>query len=745
MFRLLLTALTLFLCTSLHAQDFAQFKGFKGQVTGTVKYGNDKGWFVVVEMQSVKPLEGDAAAFQSLVGQKVRIRTKWITAGKPDPAVADVIKAMQPGQPFDMTVFNRRGNELELVPDGKIPEIVPTVKKEIPVANVKKYNREDITGAQIDESQAKVILTVDPSKADGNLNLATLQEAFTKAYESLVAGAGVKILIQPGTYREAMPKLDWTKGKAAETLLIIEGVKPGEVIWSGSDLFAPTEWQSLGDDLYAHSWDKAFGNVTLRWGAKLVIGHRAEMVFINGKPLQQVLLEDYSYDNKANPSHTYLGLLKPEEVLTPGTFGVVERKENEKKLYIRLAKGQSLAGAKIEVATRQSLGDITEKDNLVLRNLVITHVAGTLRNFGGQTPLIMKNNDNILIDSCDFVWNNGHAVRTFYGKNWTIKNSRFNYNGYSGLQLAGNDNVIMSDCETSYNNWRGSWGQVYGWFIGGAKLHEGNGHLIKNHRAFGNLALGFWYDVQNHNMFIDGLVSAYNRSCSLFLELSQGPFTVENSILGPSIGPQAAVFSTSVITEMLMKNTIIYTDIKGNYTGGIDDNTGQKLGEQGLVRLQWYIRQDLHANQAIINPGLHRIEDTIMVSNSNFLYVFLENNGTNRSNPNYAKYDYAGKNNVFFGSQPGLEFSFLNKAYKKLKLTLPEWQKIRSEKDAIWLDPKFRDPGKLDFRIPEDSPLKISHPNLPYLDMSGPATEALALLDGFLKFARFGESAAKKE
>jgi hypothetical protein len=345
----------------------------------------------------------------------------------------------------------------------------------------------------------------------------------------------------------------------------------------------------------------------------------------------------------------------------------------------------------------------------------------------------------VLIDGCRFLWNNANAIRTFSGKNWTIRNSQFNYNGYSGFQSAGLDNLLMTDSETSYNNWRGSWGKVYSWFIGGAKIHQGRGHLIKNHRAFGNLAPGLWYDVQNHDIYIDGLVSAYNASCSLFLELSQGPFTVENSILGPSIGEKSTVFLTSIITELLMKNSIIFSDVTGNFTGGIDGNTGQKVKEQGLVRLQWYLRNDPHANIAPIYPGLHRIEDTIMVSTSNSLYVLVEENGTNRSHPNYAKYDYAGKNNVFYGSQPGLEFSVLDKAYKTVSPTLAEWREIRTEIDSVWLDPKFSNPARLDFRLPDGSPLKKTHPDLPYKNLSDLSEEVLRNAHEFNIFAKFNQ------
>jgi hypothetical protein len=289
----------------------AEPSGFSGWLEGEVKWSQEDHWFTVIQVESATPLPGSADDGSRFVGTKTQVKVNWKGPGKPEPEDQTYLRTLGPGTKVRLAVTNPKGDLLRLdltttqsgSSQPEPPQSSPQVKKDTTSApspvEVKKYNREDITGAQIDESKVKRTLTVDPARADGESILASLTEAFNKAYESLVAGDGVKIIIQPGTYREAIPKLDWTKGQAANTLLVVEGTAPGQVVWSGSDLFPPSEWQPLGGDLYAHSWDHEFGNFTPTWGAKLAIGHRSEMLFIDGKPLQQVLLEEYDYDSKA--------------------------------------------------------------------------------------------------------------------------------------------------------------------------------------------------------------------------------------------------------------------------------------------------------------------------------------------------------------------------------------------------------------------------------------------------------------
>lgn len=727
----------------LSAQEFEVFKGFSGEVTGKVKYSQDKGWFVVVELQSVIPLEGEASQYDAVIGEKVKIRTNWPTRKTVDPIISAYIKSLQPGQSFKHTVFNSRGNQLELSLDGNVPDWSRAAKLKADTAiakSIKKYTIDDITGAVIDESKVDITILVDPAKATDSFNIvATLNEAFKKAYPKLVAGEGVKILIKPGTYRESIPHIDWKKGAAENALLIIEGSEPGSVVWSGSDLFESSSWKSLGGGLYSHDWEYDFGNYSLPWGAKDVLGHRSEMIFFNGKLLQQVMLEGYAYDKKAKPNYTYTGFIPASEALTPGSYGVAEMDENGNKIYLRLKANESLSRAKIEVAVRRELIDLRNKNNLVLRNLVVTHAANTLRDYGSHTAIRLQDNDNVFIDRCRFVWNNAHGLRPFGGLNWTIRDSVFNYNGYSGMQINQLENFKMLNCDTSMNNWRGSWADFYSWFIGGAKIHEGNGHYVKNHRSFGNLALGLWYDIHLYNIYIEGLVSAYNHSSSLFLELSEGPFLVDRSIIGPTLRASANPFLTSVITSFVMRDSIVFNNFQGKgIIDGIDANTNQKIKAAAAVKLQWYLRQDLHAGRKEIFPGLHRIENCIIVSDSNVQYLLLEKNGTNRKNAKYKMYAYEGDNNVFYASDDDLIFSYSNTAYKDVDVDLQAWQEVRNETNAIWMNPDFVNPASLDFRLKNtQSTLMESHPNLPYRNYSGQSGQVLSQLGAFMEMADY--------
>ncbi|MBE9171069.1 hypothetical protein IQ238_27325 [Pleurocapsales cyanobacterium LEGE 06147] len=83
------------------------------------------------------------------------------------------------------------------------------------------------------------------------------------------------------------------------------------------------------------------------------------MVFVNGQPLKQVLLEKYNYtwpdsfSGKGN--HEYIGFNNPKDVLKLGTFGVAELNENGNKIYFRPQDGVDFSQAKIEVATKRFL------------------------------------------------------------------------------------------------------------------------------------------------------------------------------------------------------------------------------------------------------------------------------------------------------------------------------------------------------------------------------------------------------
>ncbi len=148
------------------------------------------------------------------------------------------------------------------------------------------------------------------------------------------------------------------------------------------------EWEDLGDGLFRTDWAYDWGNHAAQWETPKVLGHRAEMVFVDGQLMDQVLIEAYDYSisgelmdhGNRKQQWEYRGFTDPTEhpeVMPPGTFGVAERDDSGNKLYLRLPGGTSIDDALIEVSTRRQLvrfagGDWSApgKNNLDIEDLV---------------------------------------------------------------------------------------------------------------------------------------------------------------------------------------------------------------------------------------------------------------------------------------------------------------------------------------------------------------------------------------
>ena len=89
--------------------------------------------------------------------------------------------------------------------------------------------------------------------------------------------------------------------------------------------------------LYEHPWTNDWGNLWVysSFVDATLPAYRSEMVFVDGAPLRQEILEDYEKTGKQYTNYT--GYTAPQQALTPGTFGVAERDENGNKIFIRPA------------------------------------------------------------------------------------------------------------------------------------------------------------------------------------------------------------------------------------------------------------------------------------------------------------------------------------------------------------------------------------------------------------------------
>lgn len=594
--------------------------------------------------------------------------------------------------------------------------------------NIQTFNSRGITGAQINENQIKQTIHVNINHSNASDNNSGLEEnplkslaaAVEKAKEYLKQGESTKIVIHPGLYREGEIVFDGNKlgSQAKDALLVIEGTEKGQVILSGSEEWRPDTWQQVGS-YYQRDWPYNFGNEGGAWGKhgpKKVIAHRSEMVFVNGKLLKQVLLEKYDYtwpdsfDGKG--SHEYIGLEDPQNVLKPNTFGVVERDENTNKIYTKPADGVDFANAKIEVATKRFIFQFVDMDNVVLRNLSFQHTANKLASdtigaavtFG---PWWQAENkfigSNILIEDCDFRWNNSNGLTLQGLKNVTLRRNSANYNGVTGIGVWTLLNTVWEDNETNFNNWRGYMGDFTGWAIGGAKLHLVRDGVFKRHQSIGNMTTGFWFDIGNRNILIDDLTAIHNSpGPGLFLEISPGPLMVRQALLADNGWTNLLISETD---NTFIENSIIHA------VNGSDpvrfatadsrtfwDKIGEILGENDGQEIPIDLGKTQFRNNLIITDNSEQNLISLNHGNPEIYQTFLEQN-------------YSGFNNVYWS--PEEKVFRLGSPWMNYKTNLQGWVDTTGEANYRWLEPQFVDPNNYDFRLKTASPLTNRGYSLP--------------------------------
>lgn len=596
--------------------------------------------------------------------------------------------------------------------------------------NFQSFNSDGITGAQIDENQIKQTIHVDinhPDASDSNSGLQenplkSLSAAIEKAKEYLQQGEGTKIVIHPGVYREGEIVVDGKEvgSQAKDALLVIEGKEKGQVILSGSEEWQPDTWQQVGS-YYQHAWPYDFGNDGGPWGKhgpKEVIAHRREMVFVNEQPLKQVLLEKYNYNwsdsSNGSEEHEYVGFDAPQGVLKPSTFGVAELDENGNKIYIQPADGIDFANARIEVATKKFIIQFVRKDNVVLRNLTFQHTASTL---GGHPlsavtfgPTSYAENEfvgsNILIEDCDFLWNNSRGLSLEGVKNVTLRGNTANYNGFMGINTWILMNTVWEDNETSFNNWRGYMGDWTGWAIGGAKLHFVRDGVFKRHQSIGNMTRGFWLDIGNRNILIEELIAVKNE-LGLYLEISPGPFVVRKALLADHKWTNLFISNAK---NILLENSIIHA-VHGNdpirFASGDSRTFNDKVGE---------ILEENNGQEIPINLGETKFRNNLIITDNNNQDLIILNHGNPQLYQAFLEHDYSGLGNIYWSPQE--KVFGLGSPWMNYKTDIKGWSDVTEEANYQWIDPQFVDPDNYDFRLKKSSPLKDREPNLPAQKLS---------------------------
>lgn len=558
-----------------------------------------------------------------------------------------------------------------------------------------------VTGAVLDESTIVRTYTVDGAAGtDSNPGsstqpFATIKAAFSQAKLDLRAGTPTRIRIRPGTYRESLGYWNTsTNASEHDTLLVIEATAPGVTI-SGSRLIPAAEFTRRSDGVFFHPWVSTLpmGSPPGQGLIPEVIGHRREMVFIDGEPLMQRLLDIETYDD-ASRTYAYSHTAHPGTRLWNGTFGVITRDPARAGLHLRSETGRLPSDARIEVAERDTFLSISGKRRMVVRGLTFTHFAGghqagsynILSPLGfapwGTGPI------DVLIEDCRFRWNNGPGFHWKQGERLTLRRNEAHFNGFNGIHGGTTANVLFEDNTVIGNNWRGEMGGKTGWYLAGTKVHSLRGAIFRRHTAIGNRAPGLWFDIHNKHVLIERLVSVGNLNQGLFLEISAGPFLVDRCLIAANDNID---FLHYTVGDCTVRDTIIH--------GTHDD------GDDPSCNLFWYPRPgNEHWELDPFEPGTLTMLRNCITGGTSAARLLRFAHNLNK--PAFRE-NYRASDNRYFHASGSSAARF---AYGNWGSTIGDfagytaWQGARELRPA-WGDPRFIDPDAWDFRLAAGSPL----------------------------------------
>ena len=407
-------------------------------------------------------------------------------------------------------------------------------------------------GAQIDETLVTKAIYVDntigllPSLELGSQAqpFTSIQQALDAAKVDILAGTGVRVVIQPGVYREEL----YLEGNGLNNApLIIEAGAPalGQVIISGADVF--TGWQAAQDmpGAYQHPWLYRWGTIENPWRKQFGQGKEAaypdfrrEMFYLDGKPLSQSL---------------------SQTALHPGSFFIDEAAG---RVLLYPPTGININATLIESAMRSANQDfgvlkIYKLNNLILRNLTITQGSVAV---WGSTRI---SGNNILVENCHFDRNNGVGL-SINGEKITIRRTTANENGHAGMFLEGTS-MLVEQSEASWNGWKmKEWG--YEDCSGaGIKFGGSSNVLVRSVKLVGNSYPGLWFDEGCTTVTVDNVLAFAGVSSGLNWEISDqlqisNLYSLYNqvgwvSFDGSRVNLQTSVLAFNRSLQMLTSNT----------------------------------------------------------------------------------------------------------------------------------------------------------------------------------------------
>jgi parallel beta-helix repeat protein len=377
----------------------------------------------------------------------------------------------------------------------------------------------------------------DSNSGSRGAPLRTIQRAVDLAARSLAHKLPVRIIVGPGTYREAITITGL--GHPSDPALTIEARVKGQTIVSGSDVWIG--WRRDSGRMLVHKWQYAWGTAPnpRGWPELQQIVRKREMVFVNGVALEQSL-----------------GLPLPK----PGTFAV-----DGASIVVNPPSNTDPQLATIEVAVRPVLLKSSgHANNLTLRGLVFEH-ANTAAGYGTNAAVVLAGS-NITLEDCKFDRNNWVGLSIATADHIRLVNCTADNNGENGISMWRVSQLQATNLSTSGDNWRGAAGNFLGWDADGFKALSLHDATFINYRALNNRAGGMWLDTDNVNIVIRDAVVSHNLTNGFFFEKNQGPIVVSGSTIARNrdSGVQGS-YSTNVslIDDLICANEVTQVRIAG--------------------------------------------------------------------------------------------------------------------------------------------------------------------------------------
>src|SRR6202451_528838 len=412
--------------------------------------------------------------------------------------------------------------------------------------------------ANVNENLETAAIYVDTVHGSDNNNgsqsapLKTIGASVTMAMANNHSSIGSKVIINPGTYREAVA-VDGSK-KSTSLPITFQAATNGTVFVSGSQLIPGWTVSSGNSKIYEANWTYDFPVCAPQAPpapAQQEIVLEPEMLIVNSVPLTQVL--------------TLTSML-------PGTFYI---DDTHKLLCASPPSGTNMTTATVETATLPNVLTVSGQSNLVFRGLTFQYTNSCPQS---AAVVVGGNATNILFDTDNFLWNNAMGVDFTTVEEFTVQNSAANYNGQVGFASHEVKNSLWQSNTANYNNWRGAQGAFYTWDTGGTKWMWDHDATYKNMVSNFNQANGVAWDTDNENVTFTGGISAFNIVNGIQVEKTEGPFTLSNSyfcygnLLGIGQRGGVAVRNSEqlTLTGTTMYNSLINQFVVVGQPGGIE-------------------------------------------------------------------------------------------------------------------------------------------------------------------------------